>query len=201
MTPPQRDDAERPVAALLAPDILALLDESPGDVAAETEELHPANLADIAETLPVERVRALLRALPAARAADVLEYLDEELRTEVLEAMSTRQAAALVTEMTPDDRADVLDELEEETAEEILAEIEANRDEHIHMPSPSYFPVVASFGAPLMAYGVVSLQPANLAAPSPPPNEIASIALIVVGALIALLGFFGWVLEPAAAEE
>ena len=28
---------ERPVAALLVPDILALLDESPGDVAAETE--------------------------------------------------------------------------------------------------------------------------------------------------------------------
>ena len=68
---------ERPVAALLAPDILALLDESPGDVAAETEELHPANLADIAEALPRERLAQLMRALPAERAADVLEYLDE----------------------------------------------------------------------------------------------------------------------------
>ncbi len=122
MTPPHRHE-ERPVAALLAPDILALLDESPGDVAAETEELHPANLADIAEALPIERVPALLRALPPARAADVLEYLDEELRTEVLEAMSARQAAALVTEMTPDDRADALEEMEEERADEILSEI------------------------------------------------------------------------------
>lgn len=121
MTPHHQDD--RPVAALLAPDILAMLDEAPGDVAAETEELHPANLADIAEALPRERVAALLAALPPARAADVLEYLDEELRTEVLERLSTHEAAALVSEMTPDDRADVLDDLEEERAGQILSAI------------------------------------------------------------------------------
>jgi magnesium transporter len=121
MTPPRQE--ERPVAALLAPDILVLLDESPGDVAAETEELHPANLADIAEALPRERVAALLAALPPARAADVLEYMEDDLRTEVLEKLSTREAAALVSEMTPDDRADALEELEEERAEEILQEI------------------------------------------------------------------------------
>ena len=120
--PPYRHE-ERPVAALLAPDILALLEESPGDVAAETEELHPANLADIAEALPRERVAALLSALPPERAADVLEYMDDELRTEVLETLSTRDAAALVRQMTPDDRADALEELEEERAEEILSEI------------------------------------------------------------------------------
>nr|MDQ3879327.1 cbb3-type cytochrome c oxidase subunit I [Actinomycetota bacterium] len=81
------------------------------------------------------------------------------------------------------------------------AETHEAHDEHIHMPSPSYFPIVASLGAPLMAYGVVSLQPANLAAPSAPPNEIASVGLILVGAVVALLGFFGWVLEPSAADE
>jgi magnesium transporter len=129
MTPPHRRE-ERPLAALLAPDILALLDESPGDVAAETEELHPANLADVAAELPVERVPELLRALPPARAADVLEYMEEELRSEVLEAMSAPQAAQILSEMTPDDRADVLEELEEEVADEILSEIpqEARRE-------------------------------------------------------------------------
>ena len=126
MTPPQRDDAgERPVAALLAPDILELLEEDPSSVALETEEMHPADLADVAEALPEERLVAFLTALPTARAADVLEYLSEDLRSLALEAMSTRQAAALVTEMTPDDRADVLEELEEDRAEEILQEIPA----------------------------------------------------------------------------
>ncbi|WP_425485844.1 magnesium transporter [Gemmatirosa kalamazoonensis] len=87
--------------------------------------MHPADLADVAEALPEDRLVAFLSALPTARAADVLEYLSEDLRSLALEAMSTRQAAALVTEMTPDDRADVLEELEEERAEEILQEIPA----------------------------------------------------------------------------
>ncbi len=120
---PERTPEERPIAALLAPDILALLEESPADVAVETEELHPADLADVAEALPVERIPAFLAALPKERAADVLEYLDEELRVVVIEAMTPEQAAVLVEQMTPDDRADVLDEIDEEHAEEILEEI------------------------------------------------------------------------------
>ncbi|MCC6770653.1 MAG: magnesium transporter [Gemmatimonadaceae bacterium] len=129
MTSSQRNQ-DSALAALLAPDLLVMLAESPGDVAAETEELHPKTLADVAEAMPWDRVADLLRALPAARAADVLEYLDEELRTEVLEAMSTEQAAALISQMTPDDRADILEELEEETADEILHDLpDAERQE------------------------------------------------------------------------
>ncbi len=121
----KQHNPDRPIAALLVPDIIAMLDESPTDISAETEELHPRDLADIAEALPEEKVPAFLRALGPSRAADVLEYLDEELRSSVLEEMTTSQAAELVTAMTPDDRADVLEELEEETAEEILSEISA----------------------------------------------------------------------------
>jgi magnesium transporter len=118
------------MAALLAPTILDLLDSDPHTIAAETEEIHPADLADIAEALPRERVADLLRALSQERAADILEYLDEDVRSEVLEGLPTRQAAALVTEMNPDERADVLEELEEERADEILARIPvAEREE------------------------------------------------------------------------
>jgi cytochrome c oxidase subunit 1 len=62
---------------------------------------------------------------------------------------------------------------------------EDEEHEHgIHLPSPSYFPALAACGLPLMAYGV-----------------IYSPWLIVAGGLISLLSFFGWVLEPGAAEE
>jgi magnesium transporter len=130
MTPAQHKPEERPLGALLAPDIIALLDESPALIAAETEEMHPADLADVAEAMPFEQVPVFLAALPRDRAAQVLEYLDEELRAEVLEAMTAQQAAALVTEMTPDERADVLEELDEERAEEIVEEmpLEARRE-------------------------------------------------------------------------
>jgi cytochrome c oxidase subunit 1 len=52
----------------------------------------------------------------------------------------------------------------------------------IHMPSPSYFPVVAALGLPAIGYGLIFAIP----------------AVIVVGAAITLAGFFGWALEPSA---
>jgi magnesium transporter len=129
MTPAQHK-SDRPIAALLVPDILALLEEAPGDLAAETEEMHAADLANVVEEMPRDRVGDFLRALPASRAAQVLEYLDEELRAEFLEHVSTEQAAEIISEMTPDDRADVLEALEEEKADEILADLpEEEREE------------------------------------------------------------------------
>src|SRR5437867_12975544 len=102
MAPPQRNPEDRPVAALVAPDILALLGECPSDVAAETEEMHPADLADVVELWSSERVSVFFSAVPRERAAHVLEYLNEELRPEILEAMSARKAADVVSEMRPD---------------------------------------------------------------------------------------------------
>src|SRR4051812_3400468 len=130
MTPNQRNSEARPIGALLAPDIIALLEEDPSQIAADTEEMHPADLAHVAEAMPQEHIAAFLAALPKDRAASVLEYLDEELRIEVLEAMSAKEAASFVTEMTPDERADVLEELDEEHAEGIVDEMpEAQRRE------------------------------------------------------------------------
>lgn len=122
---PTRDPRDKPVAALVAPDILELLGESPADIASETEEMHPADLADVAELIPREQVLAFFRTLPHARAADVLEYLDEDLRSELLEELPTDVAASLMSQMTPDDRTDVLETMDEEVAEEIVSELSA----------------------------------------------------------------------------
>jgi cytochrome c oxidase subunit 1 len=70
------------------------------------------------------------------------------------------------------------------TAEELMAAEEANADAHIHMPSPSYWPIVLAFGLPVMAYGV-----------------IYNILLIPAGAAIVLLAMFGWSLEPHTASD
>ena len=51
----------------------------------------------------------------------------------------------------------------------------------IHMPSPSYFPLIAACGMPVIAFGL-----------------IYSFALIPVGVIILAVGLFGWALEPAA---
>jgi cytochrome c oxidase subunit 1 len=54
----------------------------------------------------------------------------------------------------------------------------------IHMPDPSYWPVVAAAGLPMMGYGVV----------------YSNWLLLGTGALVLLLGLFGWALEPSAEE-
>lgn len=123
MIPPPSDE-NRSLAALLLPDLLELLEEAPESIAPQTEEMHPADLADLAEALPDDAVRAFMSALPRERAAEVLEYLDDDVRTHFLEELTAREAATFVAEMTPDERADALEELDEETADEILSELE-----------------------------------------------------------------------------
>jgi cytochrome c oxidase subunit 1 len=70
------------------------------------------------------------------------------------------------------------------TAEELIAREEANADEHIHLPSPSYWPIVLALGLPIMAYGV-----------------IYNILLIAAGGAIVLLAMFGWAMEPHTASD
>jgi magnesium transporter len=122
MTPRNKED--RPLAALIVPDLLELLEEHPESIGPQTEEMHPADLADVAEALPEAQVRAFLAALSSERAAEVMEYLDEDLRTQVLEELTAEEAAEIVAEMTPDERADALEELDDDVADDILEQLE-----------------------------------------------------------------------------
>jgi len=51
----------------------------------------------------------------------------------------------------------------------------------IHMPSPSYFPLVAALGLPILCYGL-----------------IYSTILVIDGAVTLLVGLYGWAVEPSA---
>jgi cytochrome c oxidase subunit 1 len=50
----------------------------------------------------------------------------------------------------------------------------------IHLPSPSYWPFVAAFGLPVIGYGA-----------------LYSWWLVGAGFVIALIGFYGWAMEPS----
>jgi cytochrome c oxidase subunit 1 len=70
------------------------------------------------------------------------------------------------------------------TYEDIMLEQTAHADAHIHLPSPSYWPILLAIGLPIVAYGI-----------------IFSHLLAVGGGLIILLAMFGWSLEPSVAPE
>jgi len=54
----------------------------------------------------------------------------------------------------------------------------------IHMPDPSYWPVVAALALPIMGYGVI----------------YSNWAVLIGGGVLLILGLFGWGLEPSAEE-
>jgi hypothetical protein len=58
------------------------------------------------------------------------------------------------------------------------------------MPSPSFFPMVASFGLLVSAYGMILGR-----------SNGANYLVTVVGLLIVLGGLYAWALEPSAEPE
>ena len=70
------------------------------------------------------------------------------------------------------------------TGDEVIAEEVAHADAHIHLPSPSYWPIMLALAMPIMAYGV-----------------IYHTLLIVVGGALLVGSVFGWALEPATAPD
>lgn len=72
-------------------------------------------------------------------------------------------------------------------ADQIIAELEhvgLNPPEPIHLPNPSYFPLLMAAGFPLMFYGIIYHTTAW------------GKALIVIGAVVALTAVIGWAMEP-----
>jgi len=62
-----------------------------------------------------------------------------------------------------------------------LVQRRATPEDHIHLPSPSYWPLVAAFGAPIIAYGQVYKM----------------YAISAVGVLVLLTGLYAWAVEPS----
>ncbi|MEX2275674.1 MAG: cytochrome c oxidase subunit I [Actinomycetota bacterium] len=56
----------------------------------------------------------------------------------------------------------------------------------IHMPSPSYYPILSAFGLPILGYGI---------------TFESLVWLAPVGALVMLIPLFAWALEPSAEEH
>jgi len=70
------------------------------------------------------------------------------------------------------------------TYEDVMADEATRADKHIHLPSPSYWPIILALGLPVIGYGIIF-------------NRL----LAVVGGAIVMLAMFGWSLEPSVADD
>src|SRR5215510_3149260 len=86
----------------------------------QTKNWSAGDLADLMETLPVEKEAIIFRLLPRERAADVFSYLSEERQEELLKAMAREDVAGILNAMDPDDRTSLLEELPANAIQQML---------------------------------------------------------------------------------
>ena len=55
----------------------------------------------------------------------------------------------------------------------------------IHLPSPSFFPLVLALGLPILGYAAVFKNP----------------WLAIPGVIVLLFGMYAWAIEPGTAED
>lgn len=87
----------------------------------DLKSLHPADVADRLQRMPVEEAREALRQLSRADAAAVLAELDEELRPRLLEGFSSPELSGIIAELNHSEAADVVAELPEARRPEVMA--------------------------------------------------------------------------------
>ena len=88
-----------------------------------TQDLHPADIADLIGLLSEDERERLIEIKGGGLAADVLAELDDDLREEIVAALDPAKVAEAVVELDTDDAAFVLEDLDEEKRAEILAEV------------------------------------------------------------------------------
>jgi magnesium transporter len=109
------------------PEVEESLRTNPEALLALTEELHPADLADLATALEPDQAQKLLTVLPIEVAARLLENCGEEERAILFIALADsaiETAAAITDEMAPDDRADLYAVLDADLRSRLLANLD-----------------------------------------------------------------------------
>ncbi len=107
-------------------DILRLIEEQDAEgLKRVLEEMHPADIAELCNTLDLDEARLVYSQLDKETAADVLIEMDEDARKEYLDLLPSETIAKdIIDYMDTDDAVDIIQEMDEDKQEEVLAHIE-----------------------------------------------------------------------------
>ena len=90
----------------------------------ELEDLHPADIAELYQSLDLDEAEYLYKLLDEETAADVLMELDDDDRLKLLSAMGAEEIAKQIDHLDTDDAVDLIQQLDEDEREEILSHID-----------------------------------------------------------------------------
>lgn len=105
--------------------ILELIESQNSDSLNEIlQDMHPADIAELCDSLDVEEARFIYRLLDNETAADVLVEMDEDNRRRLLDELSSEVIATkFIDNMDTDDAVDIIQDLDEDKQEEVLSHI------------------------------------------------------------------------------
>lgn len=86
----------------------------------EKELVHPADRAELMESLPLEKQLCMITHMETEDAAEALAELDETQAKDLIENLDAEDAARILSAMDPDDAVDVLDEVDEDHRDVLL---------------------------------------------------------------------------------
>lgn len=98
-------------------------DENYVEVLALTQELHPADMADIIQQFPAQKRMKLVEFLHDKISGEILTFLEDSVRESILPLFTTEEVAAAITEVESDDAALILEDLEDDKKREVLEAI------------------------------------------------------------------------------
>lgn len=87
-------------------------------------DLHPADIAEIFESLDGHDAKFVFDLLDEEFAGEVITELDEEVRERLLKSMSSKEIAEQLEQIDSDDAADILGELSEDMQQQVISHIE-----------------------------------------------------------------------------
>ena len=90
----------------------------------EIRELHPADIAEIFDSLNLKEAEWLFNLIDEEKKADVRMELDEEDRKKLLEGMDPEQIGHYIDLLDTDDAVDLIQELDEEDRNEVIQHID-----------------------------------------------------------------------------
>ena len=86
-------------------------------------ELHPADIADIIETLDEDKKKEVFNLLKTETASDVILEVDDQSREQILEDINKEKLTDIVEEMASDEAADLIADLPKEEARDVLEKL------------------------------------------------------------------------------
>ncbi len=101
------------------------------ELQAELDALHPADMADVLESLPLDDRLAVWQLIKADRDGEILLEVSDSVRETLIADMDDREILAAVEPLDADELADLVDDLPTEVLPELMASLDAEQRERV----------------------------------------------------------------------